>query len=52
MDVSMPGMGGVKATQIINETSPAIRILLLTLSTNPPNFFERALSRSVPLAMF
>lgn len=31
MDVSMPGMGGVKATQIINETSPAIRILLLTL---------------------
>jgi CheY-like chemotaxis protein len=31
MDVSMPGMGGVKATQIINETSPASRILLLTL---------------------
>lgn len=31
MDVSMPGMGGVKATQIISETSPAIRILLLTL---------------------
>ena len=31
MDVSMPGMGGVKATKIIHESFPAIRILLLTL---------------------
>jgi two-component system, NarL family, response regulator NreC len=31
MDVSMPGMGGIKATKIIHETLPAIRILLLTL---------------------
>lgn len=31
MDVSMPGMGGIKATGIIKETSPAIRILLFTL---------------------
>jgi len=31
MDVSMPGMGGLKATKIIHETFPAIRILLLTL---------------------
>lgn len=31
MDVSMPGMGGIKATRAIHETFPAIRILLLTL---------------------
>lgn len=31
MDVSMPGMGGIKATKIIHETPSAIRILLLTL---------------------
>lgn len=31
MDVSMPGIGGVKATEIIHESFPAIRILLLTL---------------------
>lgn len=31
MDVSMPGMGGVKATKIIHESFPAIRTLLLTL---------------------
>lgn len=31
MDVSMPGMGGVKASKVIHESFPAIRILLLTL---------------------
>ena len=31
MDVSMPGMGGVKATKIIHEAFPAVRVLLLTL---------------------
>ena len=31
MDVSMPGMGGVKATKIIHESLPAIRVVLLTL---------------------
>ena len=31
MDVSMPGMGGLRATKIIHEAFPAIRILLLTL---------------------
>lgn len=31
MDVSMPGMGGVKATKIIHESFPSIRIVLLTL---------------------
>jgi DNA-binding NarL/FixJ family response regulator len=31
MDVSMPGMGGVQATNIIHEKFPAIGILLLTL---------------------
>lgn len=31
MDVSMPGIGGVKATKIIHESFPSIRILLLTL---------------------
>lgn len=31
MDVSMPGMGGVKATKIIHEAFPAVQIVLLTL---------------------
>ena len=31
MDVSMPGMGGIKATQLIQAASPDIRILLFTL---------------------
>lgn len=31
MDVSMPGMGGLRATKIIHEASPTIRTLLLTL---------------------
>jgi two-component system, NarL family, response regulator NreC len=31
MDVSMPGMGGIRATKTIHEASPTIRILLLTL---------------------
>lgn len=31
MDVSMPGMGGLRATEIIHEASPTIKILLFTL---------------------
>lgn len=31
MDVSMPGMGGLRATKIICEASPRARVLLLTL---------------------
>ena len=31
MDVSMPGMGGVKATKTIHESFPTIGIVLLTL---------------------
>lgn len=31
MDVSMPGVGGIKATKTIHEASPTIGILLLTL---------------------
>lgn len=31
MDVSMPGMGGLRATKIIHESFPPIRILLFTL---------------------
>ena len=31
MDVSMPGIGGLRATKVIHEASPTIRILLLTL---------------------
>lgn len=31
MDVSMPGMGGVKASEIIHAAHPSIKILILTL---------------------
>lgn len=31
MDVSMPGIGGIKATRLIHDSFPSIRILLLTL---------------------
>ncbi len=31
MDVAMPGMGGMQATQIIHEAFPAVKIVLFTL---------------------
>jgi DNA-binding NarL/FixJ family response regulator len=31
MDVSMPGLGGIKATQILHRKCPHVKILLLTL---------------------
>ena len=40
MDVNMPVMGGVKATQRIQEEFPAIHVVMLTMSVDEQDLFE------------
>lgn len=40
MDVSMPGMGGIEATQLIKQKMPEIQILALTIHEGQDYFFQ------------
>lgn len=40
MDIEMPGMDGIQLTQIINETYPDIKILILTVFDNSESIFN------------
>ncbi len=40
MDIAMPNMGGVEATQTIKETHPQAQILALTMHEDAPYFFR------------
>ena len=40
MDVSLPGMGGVKATETLHDRHPEIRILALTIHEDARYFFQ------------
>jgi len=35
MDLNMPGLGGLSATEILLEQSPALRVLILSMHDNP-----------------
>ncbi len=40
MDITMPDMGGVEATQAIKETCPQVQILTLTMHEDTAHFFR------------
>jgi two-component system response regulator NreC len=40
MDISMPGMGGIEATQTIRETFPAVQVLALTMHEDETYVFQ------------
>jgi two-component system response regulator NreC len=40
MDISMPGMGGVEATQTIRETYPTVQVLALTMHEDETYVFQ------------
>lgn len=40
MDLAMPGMGGLEATQRITQASPGVRVLVLTMHENDEYFFQ------------
>ncbi len=40
MDIAMPGMGGVEATQAIKKTCPQVQVLALTMHEDAPYFFR------------
>ena len=40
MDITMPGMGGVEATQAIKKTYPQVQILALTMHEDTAHFFR------------
>src|SRR3978361_770817 len=37
MDINLPGMNGIEATQLIRKYSPGSKILGVSLHTQPPN---------------
>ena len=40
MDIAMPDMGGIEATQAIKETCPQVQVLALTMHEDAPYFFR------------
>lgn len=40
MDISMPGMGGIEATQTIRETFPTVQVLALTMHEDETYVFQ------------
>ncbi len=40
MDIAMPDMGGIEATQAIKETCPQVQVLALTMYEDAPYFFR------------
>jgi DNA-binding NarL/FixJ family response regulator len=40
MDISMPGMGGIEATQTIRETYPDVQVLALTMHEDETYVFQ------------
>lgn len=40
MDISMPGMGGIEATQLVKERHPAVNVLVLTMHEDESYVFR------------
>lgn len=40
MDINMPGMGGLEAVKVIKSASPAVKIIMVTVSDDASHLFE------------
>jgi DNA-binding NarL/FixJ family response regulator len=50
MDIQMPGMGGIKCTQMIKQMHPQIKILMLTTFDDDDNIFQAIMAGCIRLS--